>query len=180
MGLDSSTLETHHIVSYVTEKQQLEGIYRWNTINTILSIRTYFNARIILLPTILLSFLSSTLFRTFQSLWILIRCSPHLALTLLEVIIFAVLITCTAMSFPVHHMMSTKNMFGCCPNFNFKVCEREQVYEICQYMKYIIICLFVYNAIYSLSNSSYSKVHLNDHAVVYGCNTGRSTLSPNQ
>jgi len=59
--------------------------YIWrNIINSILSTRTYINTSIILLPTILLSLLfslSSTLFRTFQSLCIMISSCSRLALT---------------------------------------------------------------------------------------------------
>jgi len=55
-----------------------------NIINSILSTRTYINTSIILLPTILLSLLlslSSTMFRTFQSLCIIMSSCTHPALT---------------------------------------------------------------------------------------------------
>jgi len=136
--------------------------------NSILSIRTYINTGIILLPTILLSLLSSTLFRTFQSLCIMdIRCS-HLALTHLAGITFVSLITCSAISFTVTLLISTKNIFEFCPSFNLKAFEKQQVYEIRPYMGSIIICPVVYNPIYSSSISSYSKVHLNIDVIIYG------------
>jgi len=58
------------------------NIYGCNTNNSILSIRPYIHTSMILLPTILCSLLSSpTLFRTFQTLCILISSCAHLAST---------------------------------------------------------------------------------------------------
>ena len=92
-------------------------IYGWNTINSILSSRTYINTCIILMPTILLSLLSSTLIRTFQSLCIIISCCVHLTFTQLAGNTFAGLNMCSAISFAVAHVISV----GCemlCVVFN--------------------------------------------------------------
>jgi len=143
-------------------------IYGRNTINFILSIRTYINTSIILLPTILLSLLSSTLFRTFQSLCIMISSCAHLALTRLAGITFVGLITCSAISSSVALLISTKNIFGLCPSFNLKAFESQQLYKIWPYMGSIIICSCVYNPIYSSCNLSCSKGHLNIDVIMYG------------
>ena len=85
------------------------NLYGCNTIISILSIRIYINTSIILLPTILLSLLSSTLFRTFQSVCIMIRGCAHLAVTRLAGITFTGLNTCLAISFPEALCISTKS-----------------------------------------------------------------------
>jgi len=93
----------------------------WNVINSIISIRTGIKTSIILVPTILLSLLfslSSTLFSTFQSLYIMISSCSCLALTQLARIIFVGQITCLAISFPVALIISTTNIFTFCPSFN--------------------------------------------------------------
>jgi len=56
------------------------NIYRCSTINSILPIRTDINTSIILLPTIILSVLCCTLFRTFQRRCMIIHSAVHLAL----------------------------------------------------------------------------------------------------
>jgi len=89
------------------------SIYGWNTINSILSIRTYINTNIILFPINLFSLLSSTIFRIFQSRCIIISSCTHLALTQLAGITFAGLIPCLAISFPVAHFISTKIFSDC-------------------------------------------------------------------
>jgi len=139
------------------------NIYGWNTINAILSIRTYINTSIILLPTNLLSLLShlsSTLFRTFQSLCIMTSSYTHIAEKQLAEITFAGLITCFEISIPVALLVSAKTIFRLCPTFNLKAFKRQQLYKICPYRGSIIICQWwEYNLIYSLFNSTYSKVH---------------------
>jgi len=143
----------------------------WNIINSILSIRTYINPTIILLPTILLSLhfsLFSTLFRTFQSLCIMISSCLRLAITRVAGITFIDLITCSAISFPVALVISTKYIFRLCPSFNLKVFERQQLYKIWPYMGWLIICLCAYNPICTSSNSSCSKVYLKMDARLYG------------
>jgi len=127
------------------------------------------------MPTILLSLLSSTLFRTFQCLCIMISSCAHLALTRLAGITLAGLIMCSAISFPVAHIISTYNIFGSCPSFNLKAIERQQLYEIWPYMGSVMICSFVYNPIYSSSNSACSNVHLNFDVRMYG-SVGRPFL----
>jgi len=144
------------------------NIYGRNTINSILSIRTYINSSIILLPTILLSLLSSTFFRTCQSLCIMICSCAHLSLTRLAAITFAGLIACSTISFAVALFISTKNILGLCPSFNFKLFERQQLYEIWPYMGSIIICPCVCTHIHSLSNLFYSKVHIIIDVRMYG------------
>jgi len=138
---------------YVFHTQETIGtnINGCNTINSILSIRTYINTSIILLPTLLLSLLSFTLFRTFQSRCIMVGSCTHLALTWLAGITFVGLFTCLAISFSGALWILTKNIFGLWPSFNLKAFERQQLYEIWPYMGSIIICPFVYNPIYSSS-----------------------------
>jgi len=77
-------------------------------------------------------------------------------------------ITCSAISFSVALLISTKNIFGLCPGFNLEAFERQQLYEIWRDMGSIIIYPCVYNPIYSSSNSSCSKVHLNIDVIMYG------------
>jgi len=143
-----------------------EYIYGCNTINSILSIRTSINTSIILLPTILLSLLSSTLFRTFLSQYIMVSSGAHLTLTRLAEITFVSLIPCSAITFPVALAISTKNTFRLCPIFNMEAFERQQLYKIWPYMGSIITCPFVNNPIYSSSNSFCSKVHLKINVVM--------------
>jgi len=80
----------------------------WNTINPILSIRTYVNTSIILLPTILLSLLSFVLFRNIQILCIMISSCAHLDITRLAGITNPRLITCGPISFTVPHIFRQK------------------------------------------------------------------------
>jgi len=136
------------------------NIYECNAINSILSIRTYINTSIILFPTILLFLFSFTLFRTFESVYTTITSSAHVAWTQQAVITMPGPITCTAMSFPIALVMSTKHIFGSCPSFNLKTFERHQLYEIWPYMWSLLLLLCVYNHIHSLPNSSWSKVYL--------------------
>jgi len=143
------------------------NIYAQNTIESILSIRTYINTCIILLPTILLSLLSSTLFRTFQSLCIMISYCAHLALAWLEGITFAVFIMCMAISFHVTLFTPTKNCFGLCPGFNFKAFDRYQLYEIWLHMGSLSIAPCLYNLRYSWSNSSNFMVNFNICGRIY-------------
>jgi len=63
--------------------------------------RNDIDASIIFLPTIVLTLLSSTLFRSFQSLGVMISSCAHLALTWLAGIKFTGLIMRSAISFPV-------------------------------------------------------------------------------
>jgi len=115
----------------------------WNIINSILSIRTYINTSIILVPTILLSLLfslSSTLFRTFQCLCIMISSCSHLAITRLAWITSVSAITCLAISFPVALIISTTNIFTLCPSVDLKAFERQQLYEIWPCMGSLMIC----------------------------------------
>jgi len=120
------------------------------------------------MPTILLSLLSSTLFRTFQCLCIMISSCAHLALTRLAGITFAGPIMCSAVSFPVARIISTKFFFESCPSFNLKAFERQQLYEIWPYVGSSIICSFVYYPIYSSSKLACSNVHLNFDVRMYG------------
>jgi len=136
----------------------------WNIINSILSIRTYINTSIILLPSILLSLLfslSSTIYRTFRDLCIMTSSCSYLALTQRVEITFLGLITCLPISFPVTPFFSTNNIFTLCTSFNLKAFERQQLYKIWQYMGLLIICPCVCNPIYSCSNLCCSKVLLN-------------------
>ena len=144
------------------------NIYGCNTINSILSIRTYINTSIILLPTILLSLLSSSLFRVFQSLCIMITSCVHLDLSGLAEITFAGLILCSVITFPLAHFFSITNLFRLYSCFNLKLFERQQLYEIWPCMGSIIIRSFVYNPINSLSNLFCSTVHLNLDVETYG------------
>jgi len=139
-----------------------------NTINSILSIRTYINTSIILLPTILLSLLSSTLFRIFQSLRIMIPSCEHPVFTLRTVITFASQIACSAISFPVVLRISTKNITGLCPSFNLRAFERQQLYEVWAYIGSIILCPVLHYPIYTSSNLAHSRVHLNINVIMYG------------
>jgi len=137
------------------------NVYEWNTINSILSIRTYINTGIHLMPTILLSLTSFTLFRTFQSLWIIMCSCAHSVLTWQAGIIFAGRITCSAISYHVALWISTKNIFRLCPSINLKALARQLLYEIFPYIGSITTCLCVYIPIYSSSYSPCCKVHLN-------------------
>jgi len=92
----------------------------------------------------------------------------HLASTPLVGITFVSWSMCSAISFSVALLVLTKNIFGLCWCFNLQAFERQQLYEIWPYIGFIIICPFVYNPIYSSSNWSYSKVHLNIYARMYG------------
>jgi len=83
-------------------------------------------------------------------------------------ITFLGLITCSAISFPVALITSTKNIFTLCPSFNLKVFEMQQLYEIWPYMGSLISCLCLYNPIYSSSNSTCCEVHLNLDVRMYG------------
>jgi hypothetical protein len=139
-----------------------------NTINSILSIRTYINTCFICLPTILPSLLSSTLFQTFQSLYIMISSCTYQALTQLAGFTLLGPIMGSPISFPVAPFYSTQHIFGSCPSSNLKAFERQQLYKMCQYMWSIIIYLIVYSPIYSSSNSSYFNVHLNLNIRIYG------------
>ena len=136
------------------------NIYGWNTINSILSIGTYINTSIILLPTILLSLLCSTLIRTIQSLCLLVCSCAHLAWTRLAGITFDGLVTCSAISISVARFISSENIFGLCPSFNLNAIKRQHLYEICPYTGLIVLCLCVCNPIYYSSKSSCSKGHL--------------------
>jgi len=92
----------------------------------------------------------------------------RLALICLVGITFAGLITCSAISFPVALIISTTNIFTLCPSFNLHTFERQQLYSIWPWMGSLIICPWVYNPIYSLSNLSGSKVNLNIDARMNG------------
>ena len=91
----------------------------------------------------------------------------HLAVTQLVGITFVGRIKCSAMSFYVAILLSTKIIFGLCPSFNLKAFERQQLYQIWPYMGSIIICPFIYNPIYSSFNSFCSKVHLHIDVIMY-------------
>jgi len=122
-------------------------------------------------PTILLSLhfsLSSTLFRTFQSLCIMISSCSHLALTRLTGITSVGLITCFAIPFPVALIVSITNIFTLYPSFDLKTFERQQLYEIWPYMRLLIICPCLYIPIVSSPNLSCSKVFLNIAVRLYG------------
>jgi len=83
-------------------------------------------------------------------------------------ITFVGLMMCSVISFPVALIISTTNIFTLCPSSNFKAFERRQLCEIWPYMQSLIICPSVYIPIYSSSNSSCSKVHLNINLRKYG------------
>jgi len=136
------------------------NIWGWNSIKCTLSIRTYNNTIFILLPAILLSLLSLTIVRTFQSLSILISRYAQIALTRLEGITLAGLIMFSAIFFTVALFISTKNSFRLCPSFNLKSFATQQLYEMWPYMGSFSICLCVYKRKYSSSNTSRSKVHI--------------------
>jgi len=145
------------------------NVYGCNTINSILSIRTYINTSMVLLPTIVSSLRSSTtLFRTFQSQCILIASWAHLAITRLAGITFTGLIKCSAIPYHVARHISTKNIFTLCPCSNLTAYERQQLHEIWPYMGSIIFSHFEFNPIYSSSNSSCTKVHLKIDVRMYG------------
>jgi len=115
----------------------------------------------ILLPTILLSLLLSTLFRSFQCPGILISSWAHLALTQLAGITFAGLITCSTFIYPAALMISITTIFGLCPSFDLQVFDWQQLYEMLLYMGSFIICWCVHNPIQSFSNSSCSQINFN-------------------
>jgi len=144
------------------------NLHRCNTINSIHSIRTSINTSIILLPTLFLSFLSSTLFRTCQRLCIMIRCCAKLVITCLAGTTFNRLITYFVISIPVVYFISTKNIVRLCLSFNLKAFEWQQLNKICQDMGSFIIWWFVYNPMYSSSHLSCAEVHLNIDVSMYG------------
>jgi len=55
--------------------------------------------------------------------------------------------------------ISTKNTFKSYPQFNLKVIDRQQLYELYPYIDLVIIWLYVYNVIFMLSNNCCYKVH---------------------
>jgi len=128
----------------------------------------YINTTIILLPTLLLSLLSSTLSRIVPSLCIMISSCAHLALTWLAEITFASRIKCLAISSPVPLVILSNNIFRLYPNFNLIAFERQQLYEIWQYIMSMIICQYVYYLIYTLSNSSCSRIRFYIDNIIYG------------
>jgi len=138
-----------------------------NIIKTILSIKIYINTRTILLPTIIFSLHSSTLFGTFQSLLIMISSKVYVASIWQVRIALASLNTCSTMSLPVAILNSVKCILQLYPSFNLKTSERQLFYVICSYEGLFIICAGVHNSIYSAPNSSNSKVHLNMHDRLY-------------
>jgi len=144
------------------------NIYGWNTIYSILSISSYINSSIILLPTISLSLLSFTLFGTLLFLCIMIGSCTHVTLTWLAGITFASLMMCSVIFLPVAHFVSTNNIFIWYSSFNLKVFERHQLYEIWPYMVSIITCPGVYITIYSYVNLFYSTVNFTIDVWVYG------------
>jgi len=75
---------------------------------------------------------------------------------------------CSAIFFPVALIISTNNIFRLCPGFNLKALEIQQLYKIRPYMGSLIICLCLYNRIYSSSNVFCSRVHLNIDVRIYG------------
>jgi len=154
------------------------NIYQWNTINPIFSFRTYINTSIILLPTILLSLLTSTGFRTFQSLCVRFSGGTHLAWTWLAGNTFAGLFTCSAISFPVALFISNKTIVRWCPRLVVKAFARHQLNEIWSYMVSMIIRLGVSSLVYSSSDSSRCKVRLNIDFRMYG-SFGPLSLSMN-
>jgi len=128
MGSYSGAPEIHSNVSYFIDKQPLERIYM-DAIQSIfiLSVRTYINTRIILLPDILHSILSCTLFRTFQSLRIMVGSCTHLPFTWLAWITFVGVIICSVISFSVALVLLTKVISRLCPSFNLKAFEWQQL-----------------------------------------------------
>jgi len=118
-----------------------------NTIDSVLSIRTFMNTSIIRVPTILPSLLSFSLFRTFQSLYILICSLIHLALTRPVGITFTGPIECSVVSIPAALFISITNIFGLCPTFNFIAFESQQLYKIWLSLWAFIICACVNNAV---------------------------------
>jgi len=116
----------------------------------------------------LLSLLSSTLFRTIQSLSIIICSCPHLASTGLAGITFTGLIPCLAISCPGILWISNQNIFALCPNLNLKTFKWQQLYETWPYMGSIMICPSEYNHICCVCNSSCFKVHLDIDDRIYG------------
>ena len=118
--------------------------------------------------TILLIVLSSTLVGVFQSLCKITCSGTHLALTWLVGIILDGLITCWAIPFHEALFIPTNNIFDLYSSFNLKAFIRQQLYEIWLYMGTFIICPWVYSPIYTLSNTSWPKVHLNIQIWMYG------------
>jgi len=133
--------------------------FRWNTINSILSIGTYINASIIVLPSILLTRLSSTLFRAFQFPYILIGRCKHVVFIWLAGINFPWWIKCYRIFIPVAVLICITSIFGMGPSFNLKAFEARQLGKIWWYMGSIIICQCKNNPRHILSISSWSEVH---------------------
>jgi len=153
---------------FYTQSTIGNNIDRWHTINSIHSIRTYIYRSIILVPTILLPFLSSTNFRIVQSLWIIINHWAHQAIPQQAGIIFHGQMTCPVISFPLARCIAIKNVFRLYSGFNFIIFKRHQLYNFWPYLGSIIICECVYSPTNSLSKSSCSKVHLNNNVRMYG------------
>jgi len=91
----------------------------------------------------------------------------NLALIPLAGITFAGPNTRSAISISVAHWILTKSSFGFSRIFNLKAFHTQQLYEIWLYISSIIIYVFVYNPVYSVSSFSYCKVHWNIDVGIY-------------
>jgi len=131
----------------------------WNIINSIHSIRTYIITTISLFPTCLLIYHSFIFIGSLQSVSPLSSSWAQWNVTRRAGIHLAGLITCSAISFPVAALISTKNSLKLCPSFNLEALERELLNVIWPYRRSFIICPGAYNPIYSLSNPSCIKLH---------------------
>jgi len=135
--------------------------YWWNIIILIVSISTLIHTTTNYLPTILITLHFFILLRTFQSPRIMIGSCAYIAWTRLAGIAFGSLIMCSASSFSVTIVISTQNIFKLYPLFKWESFERERVNEIWVYMVSFISYQWVYNPIFTWSNSSCCKVNLN-------------------
>jgi len=143
-------------------------IYGWNIVNSFLPITTYINTSIILLCAILLGLLSSTLFRTYQSLCIVCSSMKHPALRWLAGINFTGLITCLAIITHVALFILAKTICWLCPSFYSKAFERQQEYVIWSHMWCLIVCPCVDISKYSSCSVSCSRIHLMIDNWTYG------------
>jgi len=135
--------------------------YLWNMINSILSIRIYIITAAYFSPTILLSLHTCILLRSIKDIHIMIRSLPSWTLTSLAQISFTGLITCSASFSLITTLISTNNIFKLCIIVKLKESDREQLHGIWSDMESFMSSPCVYNPIYSLSNSSCSKIHMN-------------------
>ena len=143
-----------------------KNIYVSNIINSIRSIGTYINTRTILMLIILLSLHSTTLFRTFWYLSIMIIIWVYPAVTQQGGITLPSLTMWSAISYPVAVLVSTKNIVKFYPGSTWNHFKGNSYTKFSEIWGHWEISLCIYNTTYSSSNSSHSKVHWNlEHGI---------------